>query len=209
MEPPSACLTTFAPASRSLHLCMQNRWWPGNRSLLASVDRANLRASDTIAENAPSAWPVHRLILTAFARGCPAIREPLPQSFGTRGGPSICGGVSRRTCSSITPQLGVRDDQSKLSKLTPPRSFAMRRTQISGVSATCVPYVSAQSQDFSSPPIRKTKRAVAWTIQRRLSRDCPTKFGLNHGLIWLMISYSQPSRCRGTYEAHVDDRWRS
>jgi hypothetical protein len=41
--------------------------------------------------------------------------------------------------------------------------------------------VSAPSQDFSSPPIRKTKRAVAWTIQRRLSRDCPTKFGLNHG----------------------------
>jgi len=129
VEPPSACLTTFAPASRSLHLCMQNRWRPGHRSLLASVDRANLRASDTIAENAPSAWPAHRLILTAFARGCPAIREPLPQSFGTRGGPSICGGVSRRTCSSITPQLGVRDDQSKLSKLTPPRSFAMRRTQ--------------------------------------------------------------------------------
>jgi hypothetical protein len=80
---------------------------------------------------------------------------------------------------------------------------------LSGVSATCVPYVSAQSQDFSSPPTRKTKRAVAWTIQRRLSRDCPTKFGLNHGLIWLMISYSQPSRCRGTYEAHVDDHWRS
>src|ERR1700730_1387976 len=36
------------------------------------------------------------------------------------------------------------------------------------------------------------KRDVAWTIQRRLSRDCPSKFGLNHGLIWLMISYSQP-----------------
>src|ERR1700738_5200094 len=67
---------------------------------------------------------------------------------------------------------------------------------LSGVSATCVPYVSAQSQDFFSPPIRKTKRAVAWAIQRRLSRDCPTKFGLNHGLIWLMISYSQPSRVR-------------
>ena len=43
---------------------------------------------------------------------------------------------------------------------------------LSGVSATCVPYVSAQSQDFSSPPISKTKRAVAWAIQRRLSRDC-------------------------------------
>jgi hypothetical protein len=28
---------------------------------------------------------------------------------------------------------------------------------LSGVSATCVPYVSAQSQDFSSPPISKTK----------------------------------------------------
>src|SRR3981189_1194260 len=80
---------------------------------------------------------------------------------------------------------------------------------LSGVSATCVPYVLAHSQDFSSPPIRKAKRAVAWTIKPRLSRDCPTKFGLNHGLIWLMISYSQPSRCRGSYEAHVDDHWRS
>src|SRR5712691_8227930 len=129
VEPPSACLTTFAPASHSLHLCIQNRWWPGHRSLLASVDRTNLRASDTIAENAPSAWPAHRLILTAFARGCPAIREPLPQSLGTRGGPSICGGVSRRTCSSITLQSGVSDRQSKLSKHMPPRAFAMRLTQ--------------------------------------------------------------------------------
>jgi hypothetical protein len=49
---------------------------------------------------------------------------------------------------------------------------------LSGVSATCVPYVSAQSQDFSSPPIRKTKRAVAWTIQRRLSRDCHNQIRL-------------------------------
>src|SRR5712672_1210547 len=38
---------------------------------------------------------------------------------------------------------------------------------LSGVSATCVPYVSARSQDFPSPPIRKQK-AIAWTIQRRL-----------------------------------------
>jgi hypothetical protein len=30
---------------------------------------------------------------------------------------------------------------------------------LSGVSATCVPYVSAQSQDFSSPPISKTKKS--------------------------------------------------
>ena len=124
MEPPSACLTTLAPASRSLHLCMQNRWWLGTEVFWRA-----LIGRTTLAENAPSAWPAHRLILTAFARGCPAIREPLPQSFGTRGGPSICGGASRRTCSSITPQLGVRDDQSKLSKLTPPRSFAMRLTQ--------------------------------------------------------------------------------
>src|SRR5882757_10046542 len=29
---------------------------------------------------------------------------------------------------------------------------------LSGVSATCVPYVSAQSQDFSWPPISKTKK---------------------------------------------------
>jgi hypothetical protein len=65
---------------------------------------------------------------------------------------------------------------------------------LSGVSATCVPYVSARSRDFPSPPIRKTKRAVAWTIQRRLSRDSPHKFGFNHGLIWLMIGYAQLSR---------------
>src|SRR5258708_5632939 len=30
---------------------------------------------------------------------------------------------------------------------------------LSGVSVTCVPHVSAQSQDFSSPPIRKTKKS--------------------------------------------------
>jgi hypothetical protein len=30
---------------------------------------------------------------------------------------------------------------------------------LSGVSATCVPYVSAQSQDFSSPPISKTSKS--------------------------------------------------
>jgi hypothetical protein len=64
---------------------------------------------------------------------------------------------------------------------------------LSGVSATCVPHVSAQSQDFLAAD-QQNKKAVAWTIQRRLARDCPPKFGLNHGLIWLMISYSQPFR---------------
>src|SRR5450631_4690942 len=40
---------------------------------------------------------------------------------------------------------------------------------LSGASATCVPYVSAQSQAFP-PPSKKIKKAVAWTIQRRLAR---------------------------------------
>jgi hypothetical protein len=70
---------------------------------------------------------------------------------------------------------------------------------LSGVSATCVPYVSAQSQEFSSPPISKTKKSrrmddPATTFARLL-----TQIGLNHGLIWLMISYSQPSREGGDY----------
>jgi hypothetical protein len=46
---------------------------------------------------------------------------------GTRGGPSICGGASRLISSSNTLQSGVSDDQSKLSKLMPPRCFAERR----------------------------------------------------------------------------------
>src|SRR4029077_17435364 len=51
------------------------------------------------------------------------------QRSGTRDGPSIRGGTSRRTCSSMALQSGVSDHQSKLSKLMPPRSFAMRLTQ--------------------------------------------------------------------------------
>jgi hypothetical protein len=65
---------------------------------------------------------------------------------------------------------------------------------LSGVSATCVPYVSGQSQDFSLAAVSKTKKAVARAVQRRFSRDSPSEFGLNHGLIWLMISYSQAYR---------------
>ena len=65
---------------------------------------------------------------------------------------------------------------------------------LSGVSATCVPYVSAQSQDFPRRRPAKQKRAAAWTIHPRLSRDSPPNFSLNHGLIWLMIGYSRPSR---------------
>jgi hypothetical protein len=45
-------------------------------------------------------------------------------------------------------------------------------------------------------PHRTNKRAVAWTIQRRLLRDCPTKAVSNHGLIWLIIGYRRGSRCR-------------
>jgi hypothetical protein len=40
---------------------------------------------------------------------------------------------------------------------------------LSGVSATCVPYVSAQSQDSSSPPISKTKKS------RRVDDPAPTR----------------------------------
>jgi hypothetical protein len=177
VEAPSACLTTFAPASRSLHLCMQNRWWPGHRSLLASVDRANLRASKPIAENAPSAWPAHRLILTAFARDRPTIREPLPQSFGTRGGPSICGGVSRRTCSSITLQLGVSDDQSKLSKLTPPRSFAIRRTHTTKLFDFLIN--SSRSASVGRAPFFRTSFAATRCCSARNCIDAPEGKGMN------------------------------
>jgi hypothetical protein len=52
---------------------------------------------------------------------------------------------------------------------------------------------------------QENKKAVARTIQRRLSRDSPLKFRLNHRLIWLMISYSRvsprPSRRRPAYRA--------
>jgi len=59
---------------------------------------------------------------------------------------------------------------------------------LSGASATCIPYVSAQSQDSSPSPVSKTKKSRrAWTSQQRLARDCPPEFSLNHGLLWLMI----------------------
>ena len=43
---------------------------------------------------------------------------------------------------------------------------------------------------FLAADQQNKKRTVAWTIQRRLSRDCPPKVGLDHGLIWLIIIYS-------------------
>lgn len=45
----------------------------------------------------------------------------------TRGGLATRGSASLRICSSILPQSGVSDDQSKLSRHIPPRSFAARR----------------------------------------------------------------------------------
>src|ERR1700688_471068 len=64
---------------------------------------------------------------------------------------------------------------------------------LSGVSATCVPYVSAQSHDFPRRHLPKQKRAAAWTIHLRLSRDSAPNFSFNHWLIWLLIGYSRPS----------------
>jgi len=43
------------------------------------------------------------------------------------------------------------------------------------------------SRKISSP--WTNKRAVAWTIQRRLLRSCLPKVVLNHGLIWLINCY--------------------
>jgi hypothetical protein len=66
---------------------------------------------------------------------------------------------------------------------------------LSGVSATCVPlrvsplarFLLAADQQHKKEPSRgrsgDDSRAIA-----------PPKFSLNHGLIWLTISYSQPSR---------------
>src|ERR1700694_1931386 len=64
---------------------------------------------------------------------------------------------------------------------------------LSGVSATCVPYVPAQSQDF--PRRRSAKPTQSRHMENpATSAICPPKFGLNHGLIWLRIGYAQASR---------------
>jgi hypothetical protein len=58
---------------------------------------------------------------------------------------------------------------------------------LSGASATCVPYVSARSQDSSPSPVSKKKASHRGTNQQWLARAWPPEFGSNHGLIWLMI----------------------
>jgi hypothetical protein len=61
---------------------------------------------------------------------------------------------------------------------------------LSGVSATCVPYVSAQSQDF--PHCRSAKQSKSHRVNDRDdSRATAPKSSLKHGLIWLMIGYSR------------------
>jgi hypothetical protein len=50
---------------------------------------------------------------------------------------------------------------------------------LSGVSATCVPLrVSPIARFLLAADQQHKKRAVAWTIRRRLSRDCPTQIRL-------------------------------
>ena len=49
--------------------------------------------------------------------------------------------------------------------------------------------VSPVARFFIAADQQNKKKTVAWTIQRRLSRDCPPKVGLDHGLIWLIIIY--------------------
>ena len=65
---------------------------------------------------------------------------------------------------------------------------------LSRASATCVPYGSAQSHDSSPSPVSKKESRGRSSNDSRASR--PPEFGLNHGLIWLMIGYSrdQPRR---------------
>jgi hypothetical protein len=60
---------------------------------------------------------------------------------------------------------------------------------LSRASATCVPHGSAQSPDSSPSPV--SKNVSRGRFQRRLARDRPPEFGLNHGLIWLTIGYSR------------------
>ena len=57
----------------------------------------------------------------------------------------------------------------------------------SAVSATCVPHVVSRVRLGSTKQIKK--EPSRGLIQRRLSRDCPPKIGLDHGLIGLMPSY--------------------
>ena len=38
---------------------------------------------------------------------------------------------------------------------------------------------------------QQNKRAIAEANQQWVARACPPKFGSNHGLVWLMISYSR------------------
>ena len=65
---------------------------------------------------------------------------------------------------------------------------------LSGVSATCVPYVVSPVARFFPAADQQNKKEPSRGRCSDDSRDSPPKFGLNHGLIWLMIGYSRPSR---------------
>jgi hypothetical protein len=78
--------------------------------------------------------------------------------FGTRGGPSICGGASRMICSSITFQSGVSDDHSKLSRHIPPRSFAARRTHATNLFDFLM--YNSRSAPLRRAPFSRTGQAV-------------------------------------------------
>src|SRR5947208_4890081 len=66
---------------------------------------------------------------------------------------------------------------------------------LSGVSATCIPYVSAQSQDFLRRRSAKQKEPSRGQSSDDSRAIAQAKSGVNHGLIWLKISYSPPFVC--------------
>ncbi len=57
--------------------------------------------------------------------------------------------------------------------------------------------VSPSRKIFSRRRSARQNGAVARSTPRRHRRECPPRFGINHGLVWLMISYSEPPRNYG------------
>ena len=118
--------------------------------------------------------------------------DGLYQSSGTRRGLSICGGASRRTCSSTTLQSGVSDHQSKLFKQMPPRSFAIRLTQTTQLFDFLIN--SSRSAPIRAAPFFRTSFAA--------TRCCSTK-----NSIWSAPSCSRVGSARGKAKNEPFRNW--
>jgi len=118
VENASAC-TSAGRRCGAHHLRRVGKCGKGSRSPLSTTEGVSLCFSTRIAFN-------EEIDAGEFSRTL-AI-EPYSVIWN-KGWTSIRGCARRRTCLSTTLQSGVSDDQSKLSKQMPPRSFAMRLTQ--------------------------------------------------------------------------------